>query len=110
MESIKPFEYEVTWTATDKKTARRAFDKAFERHCTTITAETRRMLENVTAASDIWRVQKYLSEHRKTVDRIYQYKYSDLQLVFSMLMRDGWLTEADLIPWNFPSADGGNYG
>jgi hypothetical protein len=30
------------------------------------------MLENVTAPSDIWRIQEYLSEHRKTVDRIYQ--------------------------------------
>ncbi len=96
METIEQFEDEVTWTATEKKTARRAFDKAFERHCTTITAEARRMLENVTTPSDIWRVQEYLSEHRKTVDRIYQYKYSDLLLVFSRLMRDGWLTEADL--------------
>ena len=36
------------------------------------------MLENVRALSDIWRVQEYLSAHRKTVDRIYQYEYSDL--------------------------------
>ena len=71
MESIEQFENEVTWTATEKKMARRAFGKAFERHCTTITAEARRMLENVTAPSDIWRVQEYLSEHRKAVDRIY---------------------------------------
>jgi hypothetical protein len=51
----------------------------------------------VTAPSDIWRVQEYLSQHRKTVDRIYQYSYSSLILVFSILMRDGWLTEADLV-------------
>jgi hypothetical protein len=44
----------------------------------TIAAEARRVLENVSAPSDIWRVQEYLSEHRKTVDRIYQYEYSDL--------------------------------
>jgi hypothetical protein len=96
MESIEQFGHAATWTATEKKTARRAPDKAFERHCTTITAEARRMLENVTAPSDIWRVQEYLSEHRKTVDRIYQYTYSDLLLIFSRLMRDGWLTEAYL--------------
>jgi photoprotection regulator FRP-like protein len=94
MESFKQFE--DAWTATEKKTARRAFDKAFERHCATITKETRRMLDNVTAPSDIWRVEEYLSEHRKTVDRIYDYRYSRLLLVFSRLMQDGWLTEADL--------------
>ena len=53
-------------------------------------------MENVTAPSDIWRVQEFLSEHRKTVDRIYDYRYSQLLLVFSRLMRDGWLTELDL--------------
>ena len=96
MESLKQFADRETWTPTEKKTARRAFDKAFERHCARITAEARRMLENVTAPSDIWRVQEYLFEHRRTVDRIYDYRYSQLLLVFSRLMRDGWLTEADL--------------
>ena|ERR1700730_12486960 len=96
MESIEQFKDEVRWTATEKKTARRAFDKAVERHCTRITTEARRMLEKVTTPSDIWRVQEYLSNQRKLVDRIYQYRYSDLLLVFSRLMRDGWLTEADL--------------
>ena len=94
MESFKHFE--ETWTAAEKKTARRAFDKAFERHCATIAKEARRMLDNATAPSDIWRVEEYLSEHRKTVDRIYDYRYSRLLLVFSRLMQDGWLTEADL--------------
>jgi hypothetical protein len=80
----------------EKKTARRAFDKAFARHCSRITAEARRMLENVTAPSDVWRVEEYLSDHRRTVDAIYDYPYSRLRMVFSMLMRDGWLAEADL--------------
>jgi hypothetical protein len=96
MESVEQFQNAITWTATEKKTARRAFDKAFERHCAAITAEARRMLENATDPSDVWRVQEYLSEHRKTVDRIYQYRYSNLLLIFSILMRDGWLTETDL--------------
>ena len=97
MEPNEQFDYEIPWTAAEKKTARRAFDKAFERHCATITAEVRRMLENVTAPSDIWRVEEYLSEHRNTVDRIYRYSYSSLIMIFSILMRDGWLTEADLV-------------
>ena len=97
MELSGQFDYELTWTAAEKKTARRTFDKAFERHCATITAEVRRMLENATAPADIWRVQEYLSEKRKTVDRIYHYSYSGLILIFSILMRDGWLTEADLV-------------
>ena len=97
MEPIRQFDHELTWTAAEKKTARRAFDKAFERHCAAITAEVGRMLENATAPSGIWRIQEYLSENRKSVDRIYRYSYSGLILIFSILMRDGWLTEADLV-------------
>jgi hypothetical protein len=97
MEPGKQFDYELMWTSREKKTARRAFDKAFERHCASITAEVGRMLKNVSAPSDIWRIQEYLYENRKAVDRIYLYSYSRLLLVFSILMRDGWLTDADLI-------------
>jgi Photoprotection regulator fluorescence recovery protein len=97
MEPSGRFDYELTWTAAEKKTARKAFDKAFERHCAAITAEVRRMLENVADPADIWRVQEYLSENRKTVNRIYRYSYSGLILTFSILVRDGWLKEADLV-------------
>jgi hypothetical protein len=41
-------------------------------------------------------VPDYLSERRRDVSRVYHYSYSDLDIVFSRLMRDGWLTEADL--------------
>jgi hypothetical protein len=96
MESVEQFGNEVTWTTIEKKTARRAFDKAFERHCAAIAAEARRMLEKMSTPSDIWRVEEYLYEHRKAADRIYDYRYSHLLVVFSRLMRDGWLTGADL--------------
>ena len=97
MEASGQSDYELKWTAAEKKAARKAFDKAFERHCAAITSEARRMIESLTAPADIWRVQEYLFEQRKTVDRIYRYSYSGLILVFSILMRDGWLTETDLV-------------
>lgn len=53
-------------------------------------------MTNVVDPSDLWELETYLTESRKTVDRIYQYRYSDLLQVFSILMRDGWLKEADL--------------
>jgi len=96
MDSMNRRVPEVPWTATEKKAARRAFEKAFERHCAAIAANARQMLDRATAPTDIWRVEEYLSEHRKAVDRVYDYRYSQLLLVFSRLMRDGWLEETDL--------------
>ena len=96
MDTMNPYVRDVPWTAAEKKAARKAFDKAFERHCAAITANAKRMLNKATAPTDIWRVEEFLSEHRKTVDRIYDYRYSQLLLVFSRLMREGWLEEGDL--------------
>jgi hypothetical protein len=96
MHTVKRSDDELTWTAAEKKVARRAFDKAFEAQCGAIEAEVKRMIASASTPSDIWRVHDYLSERRRTVDRIYDYRYSVLLLVFARLLRDGWLMEADL--------------
>src|SRR5437899_12720799 len=97
MDSIEQFGDNVRWTAAEKKVARRAFDQALERHLSAITAEAKHLMGNVANPSDLWGVEAYLTESRKTVDRIYQFRYSDLLRVFSILMRDDWLKEADLV-------------
>lgn len=97
MESPEQFIRYVRWTPAEKKAARRAFDEALGRHLSAIIAEAKRKMTNVVDPSDLWELETYLTESRKTVDRIYQYRYSDLLQVFSILMRDGWLKEADLV-------------
>jgi hypothetical protein len=96
MESMEQYKRDETWAPTEKKLARIAFDRAFERQCTAITQEARRMLEATTAPSQIFRIQEYLTEQRRTVDRIYDYRYSQLLGVFGRLLSDGWLREDDL--------------
>ncbi|OLE56853.1 MAG: hypothetical protein AUI36_15255 [Cyanobacteria bacterium 13_1_40CM_2_61_4] len=97
MDSLEQFRNNVRWTAAEKKVARKAFENALERHLSAITAEAKRMMANVTDPSDLWQVEAYLTESRKTVDRMYQFRYSDLLRVFSILMQDEWLKEADLV-------------
>jgi hypothetical protein len=80
----------------EKKAARRAFDQALDRNLSAIISEAKRRMVNLADPSDLWELEAYLTESRKTVDRVYQYRYSDLLQVFSILMRDGWLEEADL--------------
>jgi len=87
---------DITWTQAEKKAARRAFEKAFEMQCAAITVEAKRMIAKATTPRDIWRVHDYLSEQRRAVDQMYDYRYSILLNVFCRLLRDGWLTEADL--------------
>jgi len=96
MESPQQFIRYEPWTADEKKVARRAFDEALARHLLAITAKAKRMMAKVVEPSDLWELEAYLTESRKTVDRTYQFRYSRLLQVFSDLMRDGWLKEADL--------------
>lgn len=97
MDSIEQFRNHVRWADAEKKVARRAFDHALERRLSAITSEAKRMMANVVDPSDLWRVERYLTESRKAVDRLYQFRYSNLLQVFSILMRDDWLKEADLV-------------
>ena len=97
METPEQFIKYVPWTPTEKKAARKAFDAALERHLSAIMAEAKRRMANAVDPSGLWELETYLTESRKTIDRIYQYRYSDLLRVFAVLMRDGWLKEADLV-------------
>jgi hypothetical protein len=97
MNSAETFIEHIPWTQSEKKIARKAFDQAFERQCATIKAEAEKMIANAAAPSDIWRVHDYLSQHRRTVDAIYDYRYSVLLNVFARLHSDGWLFDADLV-------------
>ncbi len=46
--------------------------------------------------SELWELERWLTERRREVDRKYDYRYSVLPLVFAMLLREGRLNEADL--------------
>jgi len=96
MEPLPQYTEEFRWAAAEKKEARSAFDQAFQTRCAMIAAEARHMMGTAESPSDIWRVHDYLSEHRRAVDRTFDYRYSVLLEVFAELLREGWLTELDL--------------
>jgi len=97
MESPEQFIKHASWSPAEKKAARRAFDEALGRHLSATIAEAKRRMAKVVEPADLWELETYLTESRKTIDRVYRYRYSDLLQVFSILLRDGWLKEADLI-------------
>jgi len=97
MNSVESFVERIPWTKSEKEVARKAFDKAFERECTSVKADVEKMVMNLADPSDIWRVHDYLSERRRRVSAVYKYSYSDLLNVFAILFRDGWLDESDFV-------------
>jgi len=84
------------WSTGEKKAARRAFEVAYERECAALIAKLKEQTNRASDANDLWQIQEFLAAARKETDRKYDYRYSVLIWVFARLMREGWLTVADL--------------
>ena len=87
---------EFTWSPSQKKAARSAFDLALERELREIRRQAEGILQNSEDDRAVWRVHDYLSDKRREIDQKYDYRYSVLMLVFTRLVSEGWLTLDDL--------------
>ena len=54
------------------------------------------MAARIEQPSDLWELERYLTERRKEIDRQYDYRYSVLIFVFAELIQKGRLREQDL--------------
>jgi hypothetical protein len=88
--------YDLKWNTNEKKVARAAFDKAYKREMEEIQNALFDKVAKLKNDKDVWSIQKYLSKRRYNIDNKYDYRYSQLILVFSKLMKEGYLKEEDL--------------
>jgi hypothetical protein len=87
---------EFTWSATEKKAARAAFDLALTRELKAARREAEAILQNAGDDRAIWRLHDYLSDKRREIDEKYDYRYSVLMFVFPRLVSEGWLKADEL--------------
>ncbi len=86
----------VKWSKTEKKIAREAFEKAYDRECYNLADRIREKANQIKKQDDIWALHDFLTEKRKEVDEKYDYRYSMLDFVFGRLIKDRWLDFRDL--------------
>jgi hypothetical protein len=84
---------DVTWSSAEKKAARAAFDKALEVALASTLAEFKRKAAAATTFSDMWDIEDDLKLQRRNLDQIFDYRYSQLTMVFAALIRRGYLDE-----------------
>ena len=84
------------WSKTEKKIARAAFEKAYQRECSDLIEKIRTKAGEITEPDNMWRFHDFLTEKREEIDEKYDYRYSVLILVFARLVNDGWLDFNDL--------------
>jgi hypothetical protein len=91
-----PHQNEPTWSKLEKAIARKAFDAALERELQEVIREAKQKAGQIKEPADLWDLEHYLTERRKEIDRKYDYRYSQLDLVFGRLLREKWIDEEDL--------------
>lgn len=54
------------------------------------------MAQSIQDSEDLWQLCDYLNKKRRAINDKYDYRYSVLIFVFARLLREGWITIADL--------------
>lgn len=84
---------DVKWSPSEKKIARGAFDAALESALAKLLADFKSKASAATTPADMWEIEDYLRQQRQKIDQTFDYRYSQLPLVFAHLIRLGHLDE-----------------
>ena len=85
------------WTDREKKIARRAFEIAVAEELASTIADFKARASAVVEPDEMWALEQYLRERRREIDGKYDYRYSQLILVFGRLLREGRIREEQLV-------------
>jgi len=87
---------DLPWSGAEKAIARKAFNLALQREFEAVIEQARNMTAKIEQPADLWKLESYLTQSRRAIDREYDYRYSVLPEVFGNLIRKGRLSEEDL--------------
>lgn len=88
--------HHITWSNTERKIARQAFDMALSREEASLLADFKARAAAAATQDDMWAVYRFLAERDGYMGRKYEFRYSELISLFVLLRAEGWLDEADL--------------
>jgi hypothetical protein len=91
-----PYQNEPTRSKSEKAIARAALDAALKRELQDVMQTTKQMANQIKEPAEVWELEHCLTERRKEIDRKYDYRYSQLTLVFGRLLYEKRLGEEDL--------------
>ncbi len=84
------------WSGAEKKIARHAFETALDTALAESMAEFKAKAAAAVTPEDMWSVEGFLRERRREIDETFDYRYSQLLIVFGQLILDGKLDEGRL--------------
>jgi len=85
-----------TWKTSEKKIARRVFDAALQSELAEIMARFKLRAASIKEPDDMWEIQTYLAHAQREIDNKYDFRYSQLEIVFGRLLREERIEDQDL--------------
>lgn len=85
---------DFNWSKAEKKIAKEAFNKAYQRESKKIIKEIKNY--KLEEPEDIWSLSEMLKKREKEMNQIYDYRYSQLVMVFAILIKRGFLSIKEL--------------
>ncbi len=79
---------ETTWTASEKKIARRVFMEAVQRELALIMTEFKARAAGAKTPDVMWELEGWLRKTRRDFDEKYDFRYPQLDVVFARLLRE----------------------
>ena len=88
--------HDIKWTQAEKKHARKLFDIGLQRELMAVISEFKEKAASATTPEQMWAVSDYLLRKRREVEEKYDFRYSQLLVVFGKLLRENWIEEEEL--------------
>jgi hypothetical protein len=88
--------HDLKWSPAEKQIARAVHKRAREAELQETVAEFKRRAAAVATAQDMWDIAEFLEQRSREIDEKYDYRYSQLLIVFGRLIREGRVREEDL--------------
>ena len=84
------------WSDHERRIARRAFDRAYRKECSSVLLQLKEMAAGTSEPADLFEMRRFINGRAKEISGKYDYRYSVLLNVFARLVSEGWLDFEDL--------------
>jgi hypothetical protein len=86
----------MSWSASEKRQARAVFERAAEQESRELLAAFKTRAAAAESLEELWSLRQDLEKSEREFQAKYDYRYSQLLLVFGRLVREGRVQEREL--------------
>ena len=87
---------DLKWSGAERKIARDVFEAALQHELAELLVALKDKAASLDKPDDMWAIEGWLAECRREVDAKYDFRYSQLPIVFGRLLREGRITEQQI--------------